>query len=481
MLLNRKNALPANNRKARSLWQRVRGASASRVEVLCFLVLWLGYGAAINSDNLVKFNLQQIGVDAIVERHQFYLEGSDVPELWPLGDVFLYQGHKFAAKQPGQSMAGAVVYWVLRALGLRYADNYLLTSALVTFFTTSLVLAVSAVAIFRIARKLTQDTQSLFWPILTACVYALGTTVFAYSGIPHHDALATGYLVIAFYLIFDLPRGGWDGRGAITKSACAGLLLGLAVTTSMNVFFMAIVCALYFLWLRRWKLMPFFLGAILIGLLPLFIYDAVSFGSPFRLANIVGAGMFADTFWHFDPRNLGDKMVFYARALTAYVPVFALGLLGLSYYPSQIKRGPAFLTLVGLMIVLAAFIFNIKSDGDCQFGPRYLLPAMPFACLGIAGFSYLSASLERRLAGVAVVLVGGVSFVVNLVGALRGAMSCPHGENAFWNRVAAFGQDPGRAYPLALWLLLPLLICTILLVLNVRQAKSTGKPTFMTP
>src|SRR5882724_7049577 len=145
-----------------------RATIITRVEVVLFLFLWLGYGVAINSDNLVKFNLQQIAVEAIVERHQFYLEGSDVPELWPLGDVFLYQGHKYAAKQPGQSMAGAVVYWVLRALGLRYADKYLLTSALVTFFTTSLVLAISAVAVFRIARKLTQDSQSLFWPIMTA-------------------------------------------------------------------------------------------------------------------------------------------------------------------------------------------------------------------------------------------------------------------------------------------------------------------------
>src|SRR5882672_6682520 len=266
--------MQAENRNARSLWQRLRSTSIARIEVVLFLFVWLTYGVAINSDNLVKFNLQQIGVDAIVERHQFYLEGSDVPELWPLGDVFLYQGHKYAAKQPGQFMAGAAVYWVLRGLGLRYKDNYLLTSALITFFTTSLVLAISAVAVFRIARKLTKDAQALFWPMVTTLVYAFGTTVFAYSGIAHHDALATGYLVIAFYLIFDLPRGGWDGRGAMIQSAGAGLLLGFAVTTSMLVFFMTIVCALYFLWLRRWRLIPFFLVAVIIGLLPLLIYDA---------------------------------------------------------------------------------------------------------------------------------------------------------------------------------------------------------------
>ena len=217
-------------------------------------------------------------------------------------------------------------------------------------------------------------------------------------------------------------------------------------------FVMVVLCLLYFLWLRRSELLPVFLLGLLAGLLPLFVYDAVSFGNPFLLPNVAGAGMFADTFFHFDPKNLGDKLVFYTSSVAAYAPVFAVGLLGFSYYPKQIKRGPEVITLIALIVALAAFVFNISSDGDCQFGPRYLLPAMPFACLGLAGFSYLSTSSERRVAGVVVVLASAVSFVVNLVGAMRGAMSCPHGQNAFWNHVVAIQQGEGRSYPLALWL-----------------------------
>jgi hypothetical protein len=451
--------------------QAARATIITRVEVVLFLFLWLGYGAAINSDNLVKFNLQQIGVEAIVERHQFYLEGSAVPDLFPQGDVFLYQGHKYAAKQPGQSMVGAVVYWVLRALGLRYADNYLLTSALVTFFTTSLVLAASAVAVFRISRKLAKNTQ-LFWPMLTTGAYALATTVFSYSGIAHHDALATGYLAIAFYLIFDLPRRGWDGRAEIFKSAGAGLLLGLAVTTSMLVFFMVIVCALCFLWLRRWRLIPFFLVAILIGLLPLFMYNALSFGSPFLLPNVAGAQMFSDTFFHFSARNLGNKLVWYSTMLIVYVPIFLGGLFGLSYYPRAVKCSPIFLTLVAMLVVLAAYILNIKTGGDCQFGPRYLLPAMPFACLGIAGYSYLSTNAERWMAGVIVLLLGVVSFAINLVGAVSGAMCCPDGSNALRNQLTRLAQGEGPHFPLAPWLIVPFLICAVLFVWTVRNLRS---------
>jgi len=473
--------------------------SSVRLCVLLFLVLWLAYGAAINSSNLLDFDLQQIGVEAIVERGHFYLEGSTPPHLPTKGDVFEYRGHNYAAKQPGQFMAGAIVYFLLHKLGLSYVDHYLLTSALVTFFTTSLVLAASGVALFGVAREMTAEGRSLlhptrsstpaemlgwgpraarvgtplFWPLAATLSYALATSALAYSGIAHHDALATGYLVIAFYFIFQLSRGGATMRAAYRNAAGAGLLLGLTITTSMLPFFMVVLCVFYFLSLRRWKLLPVFLVAMLAGLLPLFVYDAVSFGNPFLLPNVAGAGMFADTFFHFDPKNLGDKLVLYARSLTAYVPVFAVGLFGLSYYPREIKRGPEFLTLVAAMIVLAAFVLNIKSDGDCQFGPRYLLPAMPFACLGIVGYSYLSTASERRIAGLAVGLAGALSFVVNLVGALRGAMSCPHGQNAFWNHVAAIQHGEGRSYPLALWLLLPLLICTTLFVLSIAAQRRT--------
>jgi hypothetical protein len=457
--------------------------SSARLRVLLFLMLWFAYGAAINSSNLLEFDLQQIGVEAIVERGHFYLEGSTSPQLQTKGDVFEYGGHKYAAKQPGQFMAGAVVYFMLRPLGLSYVNHYLLTSALVSFFTTSLVLAASGVALFDIAREMTARHSShseptratrgspLFWPLAATLIYALATTTFSYSGIAHHDALATGYLVIAFYFIFQLSRRSTTGRAGFLQATGAGLLLGLTITTSMLPFFVVIVCTLYFLFLRRWKLLPVFLLGMFAGLMPLFIYDAVSFGNPFLLPNVAGAAMFADTFFHFDPKNLGDKLVFYASAVAVYVPVFAVGLFGLSYYPRQIKRGPEFLTVVAAMIVLAVFVLNISSDGDCQFGPRYLLPGMPFACLGVAGYSYLSTSSERRIAGVVVVLAGAFSFVVNLVGALRGAMNCPHGQSAFLNHVVAIQQGEGRSYPLALWLLLPLLVCITLLVRNIATRR----------
>jgi hypothetical protein len=303
--------------------------------------------------------------------------------------------------------------------------------------------------------------------------YALTTTAFAYSGIAHHDALATGYLVIAFYLIFQLSRGSATKRASFLKAAGAGLLLGLTITTSMLPFFMVVVCALYFICRRRFKLLPVFLVGLVAGLLPLFVYDAVSFGNPFLLPNI--AGHYADTYFHFYPTNFGNKVVFYARALISYAPIFLLGLFGLSYFPPAFKRGPHFLALVAMMIVIAVYVFNIDTDGAYQFGPRYLLPAMPFACLGLVGYSYLSRTSERRLAGIAIVIIGTLSFVINLVGALQGAMCCADGGNVFLNHVAAIRRGELQSHPLVVWLLVPLALCLALFLWSVVAADVQGR------
>jgi len=441
--------------------------SPARFRVLLFLLLWFAYGAAINSSNLLEFGLQQIGVEAMVERGHFYPEGSTSPHLQTKGDVFEYRGHKYAAKQPGQFMAGAVVYFVLHKLGLSYVNHYLLTAALVTFLTTSLVLAASAVALFEVARELAADGTRLFWPLAATISYALATTAFSYSGIAHHDALATGYLVIAFYLILQLSRGKATKRASYIKAAGGGLLLGLAITTSMLPFFMVVVCLFYFLSLRRWRLLPILVLGLIAGLLPLFIYNAVSFGNPLLLPNI--AGNYSDTYFHFSPTNFGNKLALYAQALIFYAPIFVLGLFGLSYFPSGVKREPHFLALAAMLVVIAVYVLNISTDGDCQFGPRYLLPVMPFASLGIAGYSHLSTANERRLAGLIVVGVIVVSFGINLVGAMQGAMNCSKGSEALVKQLAAVVQGNWHGHPLALWLAAPLAICVALFALSLRK------------
>jgi hypothetical protein len=456
--------------------------SDARLEWLLFLTLWFAYGVAINSGNLNAFGLQQAGVEAYVERHHLYLEGSRVERLHvqPVVDAFLYRGHIYPAKQPGQFMFGACAYFPLHAAGLSYAENYLLTAALVTFLTASLVTAAASVAVFRLAREfapdsreLTSDSGSLFWPLLAALSYGLATTAFAYSGIAWHDALATGCLTIALYLSVRLRRED-SGRKATALAACAGLLLGLTVTTSMLPFFMAAALALYFVTLRRWKLMPAFLFGGMLGLLPLLVYNTICFGNPLLLPNV--AGNYSDTFFRLDWTNFKDKLSFYAHMLTLYAPVFWLGLLGLALYPSKLRREQALVCL--MLFALAAYLLNIEANGTCQYGPRYLLPAMPLACLGLAGFAYLRAAKLRLIAGAAATVCALASFLINLVGAMHGAMLCDFPHSALARYLSEMTNGQMRSYPLAPWLLLPLLVCLALFAHTLVARRRAARHAF---
>lgn len=444
------------------------GPSYARLRYLLFLLLWLVYGVAINSANLNAFGLQQAGVEAYVERHTLYLEGSRHPRLQvqPVVDAFLYRGHIYPAKQPGQFMAGAGAYFPLYALGLSYTRDYLLTAALVTFLTASLATAAAAAAVFDAARELAPEGAGLFWPLVAALSYGLGTTAFAYSGIAWHDSLATGYLTVAFCLLVKLARGRERRPNAL--AAAAGGLLGLTVTTSMLPFFMAAVAALYFLSLRRWMLAPwFFLGGC-VGLAPLLVYNAVCFGNPLLLPNV--AGNYSDTFFSPSWANFLSKLDFYARMLTLYAPVCWAGLLGLALLPRRLRREQ--LAIAGMLLALAAYILNIEANGTCQYGPRYLLPAMPFVCLGLAGFSRLRVNALRKVAAVAAAACALTSFFINLVGAAHGAMLCDFGPHSALG-VYLFEMWHGgmRSYPLAPWLVLPLCLCSALLAYTLFTRK----------
>lgn len=420
--------------------------------------MWLVYGLTINSRNLEAFSLQQMGAEAIVERGTFYLEGSSAPQLQPRGDVFNYAGHKYAAKQPGQFMTGALVYFFLHLFGLDYVNNYLMTSALVTFFTASFVAALSAVALYRISREMTEEGASGLWPLCASLLYATATTIFPYAGIAHHDAIASGFLILAFYFAFRLSVGAEAGRKAVLVSISSGLFWGLTVTTSMLVFWPGVAVLMYFLSLRRWRLLPYFLFGAIAGLTPLLIYDWVSFGSPFLLPNV--AGNYSDTFFHLDLDNFRAKLAFYLTWTTLYAPVLYVGLAGLVLLPPVFRREK--LAAVGAILILCAYIFNIDTVGDCQYGPRYLLPAMAFGCLVLAGFSHLESRAVRLLWIALIALSGLVSFIINAVGAIQGAMYCDLARHAFWPYLNALRRGEWGAFPLFPWLFIPALLCLYL-------------------
>jgi hypothetical protein len=238
---------------------------------------------------------------------------------------------------------------------------------------------------------------------------------------------------------------------------------------------MAAVAGLYFLALRRPRLLPFFVAGGVAGVAPLLVYNFVCFGNPLLLSNV--AGNYSDTFFRASWTNFSGKVVFYARMLTLYAPVFWAGLAGLALFPRRLRREQ--FALVAMLAAHAAYVLNIEATGTCQWGPRYMLPAMPLACLGLAGFGSLRGGALRKTAALLVSACAMVSAFVSLVGAAHGAMLCDFPHSAVGMYLAEMWGGRARSYPLAVWLALPL--CAAFALLARELAARRAPPRMTTP
>ena len=230
-------------------------------------------------------------------------------------------------------------------------------------------------------------------------------------------------------------------------------------------FFMTCLVAIYVISLRRRDLIAALLIGGVVGIIPLLFYNSVSFGNP--LANSYMVGGYPESLLRLDLHNSIEKARLYSADITLYVPVMWLGILGLLFFPRELRREQ--LALIGLLVAQAIQVLNIDSHGGCHYGPRFLLPSMPFACIGLAGFYYLRRGMPKILAVSAIAMTTAFSIFVNTIGAIYGAMYCDVEVYAVWPALKAVGAGAWRDLPLAGWLLIPLVSSVMLLIYSVRN------------
>ncbi len=424
--------------------------SLVKVEIMLFLGLWLVYGLLINQKNIGMYG--QSMTEAFVDKKRVSVESLTA---WPweyVGDVFHLDGHTYSNKNPGQAIISSIAYIHLKFMGISYSSDKYLAGALVIFFSTSLLTALGAVALYRLARDLA-GRRTVIWPLAAALVWSVCTTQMAWAGVAWHDPLAAPMIVIGFYLIQRVRNGAIPHETARTYSFVAAFLLGMTVTTSGAFLSMAVIFGIYFLTMRRWNLLlPFFTGGVL-GIAPLLLYNTIFFGSPHIFAYDLYFKLNAitpDIYLVLDWSNFTKKASDYYGLITSYAPILWIGLAGLLFLPSKFRREQ--LTVFAAILVLILYMFNITGLGVCGYGPRYLLPIMPFCSLGIVGLASFPTKTLRVLLGGAVFLVAFVSFRVNFVGAFGGALYCPVYNFAYPEYVQKLLTGPMPEFPLFTYL-----------------------------
>jgi hypothetical protein len=409
-----------------------------------FLLFWTVYGITTNARNGRAYNLQQMGVDAIVVHHTFEVGLSKIPRLKPNGDVFSFGGRTLAAKQPGQFFWGSIPYFFLHSVGITYEADYELSASLVTWFSAGLFAAAALALLDRMMWRYWGFSRraSLFATLATG----FASYWFAYAGVSHHDVLAGSLLIGGLYGI-EGNRFHYQGRN-LKLAFGAGILLGLVIFTSMLPALIVAVVGIYVLATLPFRTTLWCGAGFLAGLMPLFAYNSHYFGSPLLPANL--AGNYSDTFWSpgwsLAREHLNEYFGTGGISIWRYAPAEVIAFGGLFLLPPRTRC-----LLVGAVAVHVVYLISIPTLGGCEYGPRYLLPLLPLLAPGLAAlFDYSPAA--RPWIGVA----AAYGFFVSAVGAVVGTMYCTIDKFALGPEIAALRRTGASQFPLlTVSLLLP--------------------------
>jgi hypothetical protein len=244
-----------------------------KISAIFFLVLGI-LATTINSWNAEYFGLQNATVAALVERGTFTLVDQVIPgfNLVEGTETFRYGKNIYPMKQPGGTMLGALVYAPLYKVNFKYTNHFDYVSHFVTFFTSSLLVALSSILIYLIAKEMGVRPNIA---TLGSFLYPFATIVWPYAGVSHHDIYGSFWVLAAIYLFY---RSQKDNR--------YNYLLFAGICSTLSLFFtmlpLTFTIVLWGILVARRKLRPilsYSMGAI-IGFLPNMIFNGLVFGNP---------------------------------------------------------------------------------------------------------------------------------------------------------------------------------------------------------
>jgi hypothetical protein len=330
------------------------------------------------------------------------------------GDTAYIHGHYFAAKAPGLALATAPYLAALDALAVvprppapgvpfpRAQQEMPATSLWELALWGAVLPGIGLlVLVRRAADRLVPGygTVAAFAVGGASILGVLATVFFAHS--------LSAFLAFAAAVLV-LPSEPPSAR----RAAAAGLLAALAAVVELPVAIVAVALAVYLV--ARWRRAGWYLAGIAAGIVPLLVYNAWAFGSPFTLAysravsvpgvtghDVIGEndrGFFGVGYPHLHGMV---ELLFSAYGLLVLAPVWGLAIAGLVLLWRAGRQWEA-----GLVASVAGLFFVYNAGytqlfGALSSGPRFLAATMPFLALPLAaafrrvpitGFALLSGS-----------------------------------------------------------------------------------------
>jgi hypothetical protein len=312
----------------------------------------------------------------------------------------------------GQSI-GAVPFYAIglaagRVAATRGVPPGRVADAAVSFFG-SFVTAATAAVVFLLALEFDAGPRVA---VGCALIYGLATLALPYAKFFFSDPLCTLLLLLAALQAVRLSPGA-GGRNSVTGCLWAGTFLGLAISVRIAAAIPALVlvCALLLREGRQprghWpnvRAVAAVLGPILTAAALIGAYNAWRFGSPIKTGYPEGALDGAV------PYGLYVLLLSPGRGFFLYSPILVLGAIG---FPHLIRIRPFVGWLLAALVTSQVLFYATYRypEGGWSYGPRLLLPAVPFCLLPLA------VELPRWKGWLRTAAVGslvGTSFLVQL-------------------------------------------------------------------
>lgn len=259
---------------------------------------------------------------------------------------------------------------------------------------TLLVAVVPAVVLLALVRRVADRIVPGFG-LAAAITLGLCTVVMTFAA-EYFSHVISAALAFGGFVVLMRERAGPASTPAV---AFAGLLCGLAVSFEYPVGLVGVVLFFYAL-ARTAPRAPRALAygaAAFVGALPVFAFNQWAFGSPFTFAygdavavqGLTGhaeLGLNDDGFFGITApsADAAFDLLFASRGLVTLTPVVMLGVLG----AWLLRRGPHRAEANVICAVAAVFfVYNAGywlPFGGGTPGPRFLIPALPFAAIGLA-------------------------------------------------------------------------------------------------
>ena len=298
------------------------------------------------------------------------------------GDKAFHDGHYYSDKAPGSALIGVPIYLLLKAThGLAGAapPDPMATVGALAFVESGLLTVVLVLLLLQFLRPAVGDR----WALVMSLGYGLGSIALPFATLFFGHAASTFFLFAAFYHLWR-----WRVDARARRPVIAGLLAGCAVITEIPVVIGVVVLGAYALWIGRRRAAWFVLGGVPLAVI-LMAYDWAAFGNPFSIgyqyATIFAAqnaqGILSIVWPSWERAGL---ILYGPRGLVTYAPWFAFAPFGI-----LALRRPAVRAEVAVSLAICAgfLIYNsgaIDPLGGWTPGPRYLLPALPFATILVA-------------------------------------------------------------------------------------------------